>query len=59
MSSFYSETKQLLNNFDINKGDSVMLVSDITNLLNLYKKKGEIFDINLFIDVLLEHWTIY
>jgi len=54
MNSFYSEIKKLLDNFDINKGDTVMLVSDVTSLLLSYKKQGKSFDINLFLDVLLE-----
>jgi aminoglycoside 3-N-acetyltransferase len=54
MNSFYSEIEKLLNNFDINKGDTVMLVSDVTSLLLSYKKQGKSFNINLFLDVLLE-----
>ena len=32
--------RQLLNNFNLNKGDTVMLVSDISTLLHSYKKNN-------------------
>ena len=43
------EIKSLIKDLNINKGDTVMLVSDVSSLLHLYKKKGKIFNINLFI----------
>ena len=48
------EVKYLIKDLNINKGDTLMLVSDVSSLLNLYRKKNEIFDINLFIDLILE-----
>ena len=54
MNNFSFEIKKLLNNFDLNKGDTIMLVSDISNILITYKKKGKNFDANLFIDSVLE-----
>ena len=55
MNNFSFEIRQLLNNFDLNKGDTVMMVSDISNILLSYKKDGKIFDVNLFLDLVLEH----
>jgi len=48
------EIKSLIKDLNINKGDTVMLVSDVSSLLHLYKKKGKIFNINLFIDYIQE-----
>ena len=54
MNNFTSETKYILNDIDLKKGDTVMLVSDISSLLISFKKKGKVFDANLFIDNILE-----
>ena len=48
------EVKHLIKDLNINKGDTLMLVSDVSSLLHLYKRKDKIFDINLFIDSILE-----
>ena len=42
MNTIPSDYKELLNNIDLNKGDTVMLVSDITKLIIEYKKKHTI-----------------
>ena len=47
MNNFTSETKYILNDIDLKKGDTVMLVSDISSLLISFKKKGKVFDANL------------
>ena len=54
MNNFTSETKYILNDIDLKKGDTVMLVSDISSLLISFKKRGKVFDANLFIDNILE-----
>jgi aminoglycoside 3-N-acetyltransferase len=46
--------RHLLKDFNLNKGDTIMLVSDVSFLLHTYKKNNKYFDINLFIDSVLE-----
>ena len=50
----FLEFKDLIKDCNINKGDTVLLVSDITNLIILYKKRGKYFNVNSFIDSILE-----
>ena len=47
------EYNHLINNFEFKKGDTVILASDVTNLMSLYKKNGHYFNLNLFIDSIL------
>lgn len=54
MNDFENQIKNLLNNLEIKKKDFIFLVSDITKLMFYFKKKDISFDINCFLDTILE-----
>ena len=54
MNDFENQIKNLLNNLEIKKKDFIFLVSDITKLMFYFKKKNISFDINCFLDTILE-----
>ena len=54
MNNFESEIRNLLNNIEIKKNDFIFLVSDITKLMFYFKKKKIIFDINFFLETILD-----
>ena len=54
MKDFENQIKNLLNNLEIKKKDFIFLVSDITKLMFYFKKKNISFDINCFLDTILE-----
>ena len=54
MNNFESEIRNLLNNIEIKKNDFIFLVSDITKLMLYFKKKKIIFDINFFLETILD-----
>ena len=54
MNDFENQIRNLFNNIEIKKKDFIFLVSDITKLMFYFKKKNIIFDINCFLDTILE-----
>ena len=53
MNDFKNEIKNLIYNIEIKK-DFIFLVSDITKLMFYFKKKNIDFNINFFLDTILE-----
>ena len=54
MNDFKNEIKNLIYNIEIKKKDFIFLVSDITKLMFYFKKKNIDFNINFFLDTILE-----
>ena len=54
MNDFENQIRNLFNNIEIKKKDFIFLVSDITKLMFYFKKKNINFDINCFLDTILE-----
>ncbi len=54
MNDFENLIRNLCNKIEIKKKDFIFLVSDITKLMFYFKKKNISFDINCFLDTILE-----
>ena len=48
---------EIIDKFEINKGDKILLISDLTKFFLLFKKDGKRFDVNKFLDILIESIT--
>ena len=48
---------EIIDKLEINKGDRILLVSDLTKFFLLFKRDGKKFNVNKFLDVLLESIT--
>ena len=53
MSDIFFDEKKILDLFDINKNDRLLISSDLLPLLNKYKEKNKTFNHNVFLDSLI------
>ena len=54
---FDNKYNEIIDKLEISKGDKIYLVSDVTKFFLLFRKNGKKFDLNKFLDLLVEKIT--